>query len=140
MPALEFSEKYARMGFFANKVHNCKICPFFTTSVFRMVNHVRTHRSPLTHFDCEKSKIEVYLCKDCNLQTDLTLVMNRHIKKQHSSQPQNVSNSQENKIRRYICKQCSFETYFMLKWLQHARRCLEPNETSTTNATPQTGW
>ena len=126
MAALEYSENYARMGSFSNKVHNCKICPFFSTSVFRMVNHVRTHRSPLTHFSCEKSNVELYFCKDCNFQTNLTLLMKKHIKNYHSSHPQNASNSleeEEDENRSYICKKCGFETYFLLKWLQHGQKC-----------------
>ncbi|XP_063926471.1 zinc finger autosomal protein-like isoform X2 [Zophobas morio] len=141
MAALESSENDPRMGLLSNKVHNCKNCPFSSTSLFRMVNHVRTHRSPLTHFNCEKSNVDLYFCKDCNFQTDLTLLMKKHIENYHAPHPQNATNSlEEDEIQSYICKKCGFETYFLLKWLQHAQMCPGPKKKLQFSYTDTMRW
>ena len=115
MSILEFSDVKPRQ----EKIQNCELCPYFTTSVFLMVDHVKRHHSTLPRFNCENSKIEDYRCKDCNFQTDLTLVFSRHV--QLHSEPSN----QNPVIRQYFCENCSFDTHFAMKWLQHTLDCLK---------------
>ncbi|XP_063930348.1 zinc finger Y-chromosomal protein 2-like [Zophobas morio] len=111
-------------------VHNCKLCPYFTTSLFFMVNHVRRHRSSLEEFTCDNAKIEAYYCKDCDYKTELTLLFKQHIYKHHGlkRESEKVFSSEDFRIQTYVCQQCDFETNLSLNWLQHTFTCTRNKE------------
>ena len=126
MSILEYSEIPTRWGRSSWKnVHNCKQCPYFTTSLFLMVNHVRRHSSPLEKLNCEHASIEVYYCKDCDFKTELTTLFKRHINERHGLKTEfrEDLSSQDFQINNYVCEKCDFETNFLLKWLQHLSTC-----------------
>ena len=106
-------------------VHKCKVCPYLTTSVFLMVNHMKRHRSSITPFNCETSNIETYYCSNCDFQTELTLHFKQHIEESHrvKRQKQQLSNV-EYIFKNYMCPKCKFETHFLMKWRQHTMECM----------------
>ncbi|KAJ3656780.1 hypothetical protein Zmor_015828 [Zophobas morio] len=126
MSLLKYSKKLVQMKPSLNNVHHCKVCPYFTTSLLLMVNHVKRHQAPPQYFNCENIDIETYHCEDCNFQTELTLLFKQHAqlcyRKSEENLPEQVYSSQS-----FICKKCSFETHFKLKWLQHSTQCLGSN-------------
>ncbi|XP_063927294.1 putative zinc finger protein 66 [Zophobas morio] len=125
MSTLEFSEALAALGRSSWKnVHNCKLCPYFSTSLVLMVNHVRRHRSTLEKFTCSNPKIESYYCKDCDFQTELTILFKQHINKYHGLKRGDLS-SEDFSIQNYVCEKCHFQTNFLFKWLQHSSTCVE---------------
>ena len=84
MSTLEYCEAIAKYDRSSLKnVHKCKICPYSTTSLFLITNHVRRHRFPLEQFTCSNAKIEAYFCKDCDFKTELTVLFKEHIGKYH---------------------------------------------------------
>ncbi|XP_063927276.1 RE1-silencing transcription factor-like [Zophobas morio] len=111
-------------------VHNCKVCPYVTTSFFLMMNHKRRHQSPLLPFNC-KNTFDSYHCKDCDFQTELTLLFKQHIKEHHGIKHENDDLILQYNNQKYVCRKCGFETYFSLKWLLHMRECpqikVQPN-------------
>ena len=121
MSCLEYSDSVVWKAPSNNHVHNCNYCPFVSTSLFLMVNHVRSHRSSNTPFDC-KDNINTYFCKDCDFQTNLTLFFKKHIEEYHIAKPENGAESFLS-VQSYICKNCSFETYFSLAWFKHVITC-----------------
>ncbi|XP_063929928.1 zinc finger protein 711-like [Zophobas morio] len=147
MSILEYSGALAAQGRASWKnVHNCKLCPYFSTSFFLMLNHVRRHRSSLEKFMCEKAKIEAYFCKDCKFKTKLTLQFKKHINKHHgiNKESRKGSSSNDFRIRTYVCNKCNFETNLSLKKIQHSSECTRkkqnlqsvsfPNESGTFNS------
>ena len=126
MSTLEYSEALSTYGRSSRKnVHNCKQCPYFTTTLFLMFNHVRQHRSSPEKFKCENAKIEPYYCKDCNFKTDLTILFKQHIDTNHGFKQESGddSSSRDLVIENYVCENCDFATNFSLKWFQHTSRC-----------------
>ncbi|KAJ3622126.1 hypothetical protein MTP99_002652 [Tenebrio molitor] len=69
MPNLEYSESIPKCG--CGKIHNCKICPYVTKSLFYVVSDLKRHGLPLESSRCERNDLEKYFCKDCNFETDL---------------------------------------------------------------------
>ncbi|XP_063927065.1 zinc finger protein 142-like isoform X2 [Zophobas morio] len=131
MSVLEYSESFRAWGKSSwRNVHRCKLCPYFTTSLFFMVNHVRRHRSPLAKLTCGKAKIELFYCKDCDFKTELTILFKQHINKNHGVKVESRDDlsSQDFVIQNYVCKKCSFETNLSLKWLQHTSECTGKKE------------
>ena len=105
------------------KVHDCKICPYVTTSFFLMRNHLQRHQSPLVSFTCD-NPLDSYHCKDCNFQTELTLLFKQHIKDRHGIKQKNDDNLiVQHNNQKYVCGKCGFETHFLLTWLRHMREC-----------------
>ena len=131
MSTLEYSKALVAHGRSSWKnVHNCKLCPHFTTSILSMVNHVRRHRSSLEKFTCSKAKIEVYYCKDCDFKTDLTILFKQHINKHHGlkSESREDLSIEDFTIQNYVCEKCAFETNSLIKKLQHTSTCTERKE------------
>ncbi|KAJ3652819.1 hypothetical protein Zmor_018752 [Zophobas morio] len=92
-------------------------------------------RSPLPPFNCENANIANYSCKNCNFQTQLTLLFKQHVEHNHNTKKDNqINKSNEFIIHNYICEKCKFETHFSMKWLQHFEECLEGEKnTQVTN-------
>ncbi|KAJ3640396.1 hypothetical protein Zmor_003697 [Zophobas morio] len=135
MSTLEYSESLREWGRSSWKnVHNCKLCPYFTTSLFLMVNHVRRHRSSQEKYTCENAKIEEYYCKDCDFRTELTILFRQHINKYHSFKIESGDDLslQDFSVQKYVCKKCDLETNLSLKWLQHTSECMEKKENQTS--------
>ena len=131
MSTLEYYETLAtREKSSWKNVHKCKLCPYFTTALFRMINHVRKHRFPLDKFTCDNAKIEPYYCKDCDFKTELTILLKEHIDKYHGfkREPRDVLLSEDFRIQTYVCEKCDFETNFSLKWIQHILECMGKKE------------
>ena len=124
MEALKYSVAYmAHKKSSLVKVHDCKICPYVTTSFFLMMNHIRRHQSPLISFTCE-NPLDSYHCKDCDFQTELTLLFKQHIKDRHGIKQENDDDLiVQHNIQKYVCGKCGFETHFSLKWLRHMKEC-----------------
>ena len=101
-------------------VHNCKLCPYFTTSFFCMENHTKRHRFPVETFICTNSEIEFYHCTVCDFKTELTILFKQHIAKYHDLK---TEFSEDFHIQNYVCEKCNFETNFSLKWFQHVSTC-----------------
>ncbi|WP_206737914.1 hypothetical protein, partial [Klebsiella pneumoniae] len=78
----------------------------------------RHHFSP-PHFTCGNSRLK--FCKDCNFQTELTLIFKQHLQEHHTikKEPDEDLPNEKKVIQKYICKKCTFVTHFVLKWLQH---------------------
>ncbi|XP_063927232.1 zinc finger protein 142-like isoform X1 [Zophobas morio] len=118
-------------------VHDCKICPYVTTSFFLMMNHIRRHQSPLVPFNCE-NPLDSYHCKHCSFQTELTLLFKQHIRKHHGIKHENDDLIVQHNNQKYVCEKCGFETHFTLKWLCHIRECQQskgqPNSKRNINA------
>ncbi|KAJ3640400.1 hypothetical protein Zmor_016690 [Zophobas morio] len=148
MSTLEYSESLRALGRSSWKnVHNCKLCPYFTTSLFLMVNHVRRHRLSQEKYTCENAKIEVYLCKDCDFKTELTILFKQHINKNHSfkSESRDDLSIEDFSVRNYVCEKCDLETNLSLKWLQHTSECTGKKEnlqsmSSVKENTTHKGW
>ncbi|KAJ3647292.1 hypothetical protein Zmor_019178 [Zophobas morio] len=120
MPLLEYSDKLIHTNP-SQKAQKCKVCPYFTTLVFFMVNHSNRHKPLSSLFNCEKTNLEIYHCNDCNFQTELTFLFKKHIQDHRNREPRSV----EYVIRNYVCKKCNFKTHFSMKWLQHTTTCLK---------------
>ena len=119
MGNLEYSETFAQISSPKN-IHNCKLCPYFTKSCFLMVNHIRRHRSSMTLFNCETTTVENYYCKDCNVETELTITFKQHISDCHYNKTKLGENaSDEFIVQKYSCDQCNFDTHFLVEWLRH---------------------
>ena len=71
-------------------LNNCIRCPYFTTSLFLMTNHVRRHNSSMEKFTCDSAKIEAYYCKDCDFRTELTVLFKQHIDKYHGPKRESI--------------------------------------------------
>ena len=128
MSILEYSENFVRhLKSPPKNAHHCKLCPFFTTSTFLMVNHVKQHSSPsLSHFNCQSVNIETYWCKDCNFQSELTFIFKQHIIQRHNK---NEDSPIKNfVVHHQICDECDFGTHFSMKWLQHRLFCFGNNK------------
>ncbi|KAJ3651013.1 hypothetical protein Zmor_017078 [Zophobas morio] len=131
MSTLEYSEKLMRrVKFLPHDVHYCKGCPYFTKSAFLMVNHCRRHRSLRLPFNCVKN-MEIYLCIDCNFQTELTICMRNHIIKYHTPRNREIRSD----VKTYVCKKCGFQTYFQLYYFRHNKTCTGNTENDQTAAT-----
>ena len=128
--SIEFSKTFVNQRSSPKNVHHCTICPYFTSSMFLMINHVRSHRTSLLPFNCEDTTVETYCCKDCGFQTYLTVLFKYHIRKHHHIIAENWKHSPDEEfiIQNYICKKCNFETHSLVKQLQHAATCLNENE------------
>ncbi|KAJ3656794.1 hypothetical protein Zmor_015842 [Zophobas morio] len=120
MSILEYSEEFAYVKPSHNNVHHCKLCPYFTTSLFIIINHVRRHYSILLPSNCEYSNVETYYCKDCNFQTEPTLFFKQHLQQCHIFKQQNVANAH---TEQHICEKCNFATHSVLQYLQHVLDC-----------------
>ncbi|XP_063926892.1 zinc finger protein 142-like [Zophobas morio] len=120
MSFLEYSEELVPTK--PSKVQNCNMCPYFTTSFFLMVSHVNRHKS-WRNFVCENTTIERYRCKDCNFESDLTLMFKLHLRNHHSIHSKPQENAPHYYARTYICENCAFESHFSLTWLQHTLSC-----------------
>ena len=68
---------------FVHNCRSCKLCPYSSTSLFLMANHVRRRCFRLETFTCDNAKIEAYYCKDCDFKTQLTILFEQYINKQH---------------------------------------------------------
>ena len=142
MSVAEYCEKFTTWVNWAkspNRTPTCKVCPDFTPSNFLMGHHARRHRSSSMPFNCEKSDIEIYYCKECNFQTELTLLFKQHVETYHCIKRENDEDS-DYIVRNYICDKCNFETHFSIKWLQHSAACLrnEDNSRSSVKASEKT--
>ena len=126
MASLKYCEAIATDGrsYSWENLHNCIRCPYFTTSLFLMTNHVRRHHSSVEKFACDNAKIEVYYCQDCRFKTKLTVLFKQHLDRYHGLKMSIDDLSSENFcIQNYVCEKCEFETNFSLKWLQHTSTC-----------------
>ena len=136
MSILEFSESFRAWGRSSwRNVHDCNLCPYFTTSLFLMVNHVRRHRSTPEKPTCENANIETFYCKDCDFQTELTILFKQHINKNHSFKDD--LSSEDFSVQNYVCEKCDFETSLLLKWRQHGLDCAGKKENLQSVSSPK---
>ena len=127
MSSLDYSEALSTHD---RNVHRCKACPYFTTSFFLMLNHLKLHKSLTTPFNCESSQIESYTCNDCNSQTELTVLLKLHVARYHNVKTEDRNSPNLNfTIHKYVCERCNFETNFALKWFQHILTCSADKQT-----------
>ncbi|CAH1368116.1 unnamed protein product, partial [Tenebrio molitor] len=114
MQNLEFTENIPKCG-------HRKRCPYVTKAPFYMVNHVKRHRLPLESSRCERNDLEKYYCKDCNLETDLVVILKQHFRECHRKDVKCVQDQPKNDtvVKCYICQKCSFKTYSVLLWIKH---------------------
>jgi hypothetical protein len=102
-----------------------------TKSHFNMVNHAKHHRLPLESFRCERNDLEKYYCKGCNFETDLFVILKKHLKEYHGNDADCVQDEPRNDavVKSYICRKCSFETYSCLLWIKHLESpCFDAEE------------
>ncbi|KAJ3653784.1 hypothetical protein Zmor_013018 [Zophobas morio] len=120
---MEYFEVKSRL----HDVIKCEICPYFTTSVFRMECHSLRHQLSLkrTPFNCENANVEVYRCRHCNFQTALILLFKKHLDLCHNPIFPIVTYA----VRKYTCEKCDFETHFSLDWMQHTLKYHEQEKT-----------
>ncbi|XP_063929927.1 zinc finger protein 626-like [Zophobas morio] len=131
MSTLEYCKAFATSWRSSWKnVHNCKLCAYFTPSLFLMINHVRRHRSSLEEFTCGNAELEVFYCKDCDFKTELTILFKQHIEKFHGikREPGEDLPSENFRLQKYVCEKCDFETNLLLKWIQHTSACTGKKE------------
>ena len=113
MSNLEYCEAIAKHNRSSLKnAHKCKLCPYSTTSLFLITNHVRRHRFPLEQFTCINAKIEAYFCKDCDFKTELTVLFKEHIGNYHGIKREFKDDvlKEDFRIQNYVCEKCNFET------------------------------
>jgi hypothetical protein len=119
MPNLEYSESIPKCG--CGKIHNCKICPYVTKSLFYVVSDLKRHGLPLESSRCERNDLEKYFCKDCNFETDLLVILKQHFREYHRKDTDCMQDQPKNDavVESYICQTCSFATYSVLLWMKH---------------------
>src|SRR5699024_6499710 len=92
--------------------HKCKKCPYFTRSVFAILNHSRFHNLKREPFNCGESTPEKFFCGKCEFSTHFLVTFREHIKSHYQRQ----SVTKERKIGRkqnaakFECNHCEFQT------------------------------
>ncbi|XP_063930357.1 zinc finger protein 462-like [Zophobas morio] len=127
---------FARLNFrnyqsqHVENLHNCKVYPYFSSSLFLMANHMRRHCFPQETFTCNNAKIEAHHCKDCDFKTELTVLFKQHIHKYHRLKKEYKDDllCADFRIQTYACEKCNFKTNLSLKWLQHTSECTGTKE------------
>src|SRR5699024_8593903 len=97
----------------------CQKCPYYTRSIFFLLNHVIRHQHRRIEFDCENSSLEEYFCEQCQFSTNILINFREHIKEclgklTHETDKQTVEAS----IKWFECQQCEFKT----KWKDALKR------------------
>jgi hypothetical protein len=91
----------------------------------------KRHRLPLESCRCERNDLEKYYCKGCNFETDLFVILKKHLKEYHGNDADCVQDEPRNDavVKSYICRKCSFETYSCLLWIKHLESpCFDAEE------------
>ena len=111
----------------------------YGVSTFKNFNNTAVNPSTINEsshptfafFDCENSKVENYYCKRCPFQTNLLIILQKHVLKFHTFELQSeesVSELEYYTVENYVCEKCNFHTHSGLKWLQHAPTCSKNGE------------
>ncbi|XP_063927325.1 zinc finger protein 711-like [Zophobas morio] len=96
-----------------------------------MMNYVKRRQVRVRQFNCEIENIEIYSCKYCLFQTEISILFKQHIQDHDSVKRDKIRENYT--VKTYICKKCQFETYFALKWLQHTATCVVKKKNQIIN-------